>query len=69
MAIRIKNFKPHEPVEIIGILPDFIFDGRRKAKVKIRFRDGSKEEWLVENLGEDTEGEIVKKLKELKNEK
>ena len=62
MTIRIRNFKPHAPVEIIGILPDFIFDGRRKPRVKIRFQDGFKEEWLVENLEEDNEGEIAKAM-------
>ena len=67
MTIRIRNFKPHAPVEIIGILPDFIFDGRRKARVKIRFQDGFKEEWLVENLEEDTEGEIAKAMEKIRN--
>lgn len=67
MTIRIKNFKPHEPVEIIEVLPDFIFDGRRKPQVKVRFQNGDKSEWLVENLEESKEGEIAKKIEELKN--
>ena len=66
MTIRIKNFKPHAPVEIIGILPDFIFDGRRKTRVKIRFQDGFKEEWLVENLEEDNEGEIARAMERVR---
>ena len=66
MTIRIKNFKPHEPVEIIGILSDFVYDGRRKARVKIRFEDGFEEEWLIENLAEDKEGEIAKAMERVR---
>ena len=67
MAIRIRNFKPREPIEIIGVLSDFIFDGQRKPRVMVMFRDGFKEEWLVENLSEDRPGEIAKAMEGVRN--
>jgi len=61
--------KPKQRVEIVALHEDFIFDGRIKPQVIVRFNDGWEVEWLVEELMESKEGEVQDRLKELRNGK